>query len=107
MGYFKIIRFENTPIRLYISTEVMQESSLITNDTMEPIMTCSISQSTPLPRSRLSLLARLHAVVALRRQRRALASLSDTQLKDIGLSRAEVDAEVRRKPWDAPHHWQG
>ncbi|WP_421687114.1 DUF1127 domain-containing protein [Tritonibacter scottomollicae] len=70
-------------------------------------MTCSISQSTPLPRSRPSLLARLHAVVALRRQRRALASLSDTRLKDIGLSRSEVDAEVRRKPWDAPHHWQG
>ena len=70
-------------------------------------MTCSISQSTPLPRSRPSLLARLHAVVALRRQRRALASLSAPPLKDIGLSRAAVDAEVRRKPWDAPHHWQG
>lgn len=33
------------------------------------------------------------------RQRRALASLSDTMLKDIGLSRRDVRRECRRPLW--------
>jgi uncharacterized protein YjiS (DUF1127 family) len=33
------------------------------------------------------------------RQRRALASLSDTMLKDIGLSRRDVERECRRSFW--------
>ena len=33
------------------------------------------------------------------RQRRMLDSLSDTMLKDIGLSRADVDHEVRKTFW--------
>jgi uncharacterized protein YjiS (DUF1127 family) len=33
------------------------------------------------------------------RQRRALATLSDHQLRDIGLSREEVLVEIRRPPW--------
>jgi uncharacterized protein YjiS (DUF1127 family) len=35
------------------------------------------------------------------RQRRALAGLSDELLKDIGLSRADVYGECRKKFWQA------
>ena len=36
----------------------------------------------------------------LRHERRQLWSLSDTTLKDIGLSRADVEREARRPFWD-------
>ncbi|WP_462383931.1 DUF1127 domain-containing protein [Pseudomonas sp. Marseille-QA0892] len=39
---------------------------------------------------------------ALARQRRALASLSEEALKDIGLTRAEQEAEWKRPFWDDP-----
>lgn len=35
------------------------------------------------------------------RQRRALAALSDAGLKDLGLSRADVDGETRKWRWQA------
>ena len=34
------------------------------------------------------------------RERRRLQELNDDQLKDIGLSRADVERECRRWPWD-------
>lgn len=34
-----------------------------------------------------------------RRQRRALEALSDAALKDLGLSRADVQRETRKWPW--------
>jgi len=39
------------------------------------------------------------------KQRRALAKLDASQLHDIGLSQADVEAELRRPVWDAPSHW--
>lgn len=39
---------------------------------------------------------------ALYRQRQQLAALSDDMLKDIGRSRADVEAEVSRPFWDDP-----
>ncbi len=33
-------------------------------------------------------------------ERRRLRELNDDQLKDIGLSRADVERECRRWPWD-------
>ena len=39
---------------------------------------------------------------ALGRQRQQLASLSDEMLKDIGLSRADIEPEVSRPFWDEP-----
>jgi uncharacterized protein YjiS (DUF1127 family) len=35
-----------------------------------------------------------------RRERLMLQELSDDQLRDIGLSRADVERECRRWPWD-------
>ncbi|KAF0865508.1 DUF1127 domain-containing protein [Pseudomonas sp. LD120] len=44
---------------------------------------------------------RWHAVA---RERRMLAGLSDTALRDLGLSRADVEREVTRPFWDDPMH---
>ncbi|MBU2962816.1 DUF1127 domain-containing protein [Citreicella sp. C3M06] len=61
--------------------------------------------SITLPRRR-SALTTLLRWSALARQRRQLARLDDAALRDIGLSRADVANELRRKPWDAPTHWK-
>lgn len=39
---------------------------------------------------------------ALYRQRRQLAALSDDMLKDIGMSRADIETEANRPFWDEP-----
>lgn len=58
---------------------------------------------------RLSVVAALRAAMQqvkrwheLHRQRQQLASLSDVMLKDIGLSRADIEPEVIRPFWDEP-----
>lgn len=40
------------------------------------------------------------------KQRRALAKLDDSALKDLGLSPSDVAKELERPVWDAPHHWK-
>lgn len=57
------------------------------------------------PLARPGLFARLSAVRALTRSRRALAELDAQRLSDIGLTEAEAQSEARRKPWDAPANW--
>ncbi|WP_300548131.1 DUF1127 domain-containing protein [Roseovarius sp.] len=44
----------------------------------------------------------LRKMLAVRHQRRALRNLDDTALADIGLSRAQADAEAARPFWDLP-----
>ncbi|NNK79396.1 MAG: DUF1127 domain-containing protein [Litoreibacter sp.] len=39
------------------------------------------------------------------RQRRALLSLDDARLEDLGLSREAVKNEANRPIWDAPAYW--
>jgi uncharacterized protein YjiS (DUF1127 family) len=39
---------------------------------------------------------------SLYRQRQQLAAMSDEMLKDIGLSRADIETEVSRPFWDEP-----
>jgi uncharacterized protein YjiS (DUF1127 family) len=51
------------------------------------------------------LLTRLRAAMAVTAQRRRLAALDDTQLADIGLTRADARAETTRAPWDVPANW--
>jgi uncharacterized protein YjiS (DUF1127 family) len=40
------------------------------------------------------------------RQRQHLAELDDARLDDLGITRAEAEAESRRPLWDAPAHWR-
>jgi uncharacterized protein YjiS (DUF1127 family) len=44
-----------------------------------------------------------HAETA--RSRRQLARLDDHLLRDIGLTRDQVEAEVALPAWDVPPHW--
>lgn len=44
-------------------------------------------------------------LIALRRERRALAKLSDEMLDDIGISRRDALCESKRSIWDAPDAW--
>lgn len=53
-----------------------------------------------------SLIARAFHALAVQAQRRQLAKMGDDQLIDLGLSRAEADAEARRPLWDAPARWK-
>lgn len=50
--------------------------------------------------------ARLFAFVRLSNERKRLKSLTDAQLDDIGVSRAQAIAEANRALWDAPSHWK-
>lgn len=52
------------------------------------------------------LLSRLQALISIRQQRRILARLSDHELRDIGLTRAQAMEESRRAFWDASEHWR-
>ncbi len=45
---------------------------------------------------------RIGRLARVQRSRRALAELDDRMLADIGLSRAEADAERARPFWDLP-----
>ena len=44
----------------------------------------------------------LELVMQIRKERRALQELGEAGLKDIGLSRADVGAELNRSFWDVP-----
>lgn len=41
-----------------------------------------------------------------RKQRKMLEKLDETALCDIGLTRAEAEAEARRPIWDVPAGWR-
>ncbi len=40
------------------------------------------------------------------RERQALLALDDLRLLDLGLTRADVAAELSRSLWDAPRSWR-
>jgi uncharacterized protein YjiS (DUF1127 family) len=50
--------------------------------------------------------ARARTAMSLRKQRRALARLTMSQLNDIGITRAQAIREASRASWDAPHYWK-
>ncbi|SFT46440.1 DUF1127 domain-containing protein [Sedimentitalea nanhaiensis] len=53
-----------------------------------------------------SLGRRLVRALGLWRQRRALRRLDAKSLCDIGITRAQAEAEARRPLWDAPANWR-
>jgi len=52
------------------------------------------------------LFANLIAMAMVRRQRRQLRDLDDAILADLGLTRAEAEAESQRAAWDVPAKWR-
>lgn len=54
----------------------------------------------------LPLLNHITQFPALWRQRRALRALDARQLCDLGLTRAQADAEAARPVWDVPATWR-
>jgi len=44
--------------------------------------------------------------MGLARQRRALAALDATQLRDIGISAYDAEIEAKRGLWDVPQKWR-
>ncbi|WP_085891918.1 DUF1127 domain-containing protein [Roseovarius litorisediminis] len=56
----------------------------------------------PAPTTKTSLMD----LLALYRQRRALARLDAASLQDIGLSHDEAQIEAHRRPWDVPASWR-
>ena len=57
-------------------------------------------------RARRSFLAQVRLMLILRRQRLDLATLPDERLEDLGLTRADVAAELARPLWDVPQNWR-
>ncbi len=47
----------------------------------------------------------LRSLLDLHRSRRALAQLDDAALNDLGLTRAQANAEAARPFWDMPAAW--
>jgi uncharacterized protein YjiS (DUF1127 family) len=66
----------------------------------------SIKLSRPAPASQ-SLLARLLGWREEARQKARLRLLDDRLLSDIGVTRAQAEAEADRPAWDSPSHWRG
>ncbi|WP_297772492.1 DUF1127 domain-containing protein [uncultured Roseovarius sp.] len=62
-----------------------------------PTLTCSHSHRG----------VRLADVISVWHQRRALRSLDDAALEDLGLTRREAWAESRRAFWDLPQRFRG
>lgn len=65
-----------------------------------------LNSTRPLGHARVGWISRIAQHVAAWRQRQHLVRLDDAALKDIGLTRHQVDAEARRAIWDAPEIWR-
>ncbi len=65
------------------------------------ILTLSRSSCRPVYPGRVS----FFSLMSLARQRRALASLTQAQLDDLGLTRDQAMGESRRPFWDIPIQW--
>ena len=64
------------------------------------------SAATPANGLTKSILTYFGQVASTRKQRKALEKLDKTALFDLGLTQAEVDAELRRSAWDVPSNWR-
>lgn len=58
------------------------------------------------PAIRRGLFSHISHLISVARQRHALRDLSDAQLSDIGITRAQALAESKRSAWDAPRGWR-
>ena len=56
-------------------------------------------------RSRFSILRQISKMIAVRRQRHELGAAPDYLLEDIGVTKAQAQAEAKRPVWDVPENW--
>ena len=56
-------------------------------------------------RNKPTFLSWVFLAIAARRQRANLSKLDERFLNDIGLTRADVEAETARPAWDVPSNW--
>lgn len=49
---------------------------------------------------------RILTILDVRKSRIDLARLSDEQLRDVGLTRNDVEQELARPSWDVPSNWR-
>ncbi|MEM0937031.1 MAG: DUF1127 domain-containing protein [Pseudomonadota bacterium] len=49
---------------------------------------------------------RLGQILSVARQRKQLAELDDRMLRDVGLTKSDVQREVERPVWDVPAIWR-
>ena len=56
--------------------------------------------------ARPSMIKRAVAMLAVARQRRALAKLDAAQLEDIGVTPAQAMSEANLPAWDVPANWR-
>lgn len=68
-------------------------------------MTAVTCTNTPTLKVGFSPLAWIVNALEIRRERKALSTLTDAQLADIGLTAAQARREAERAIWDAPIHW--
>ncbi|MBA3910174.1 MAG: hypothetical protein C0524_09880 [Rhodobacter sp.] len=66
----------------------------------------TLPQSRPRRQAPMQIWAALKCALTLARSRGQLARLDDHILRDIGLTRAQAEAEATRPVWDAPAHWR-
>ena len=73
-------------------------------------MTAKTYSTSPMPSREASaglpLLTALRLGLTVRRQRATLRKLDDAALHDLGLSRAQAEAEAARPVWDVPDRWR-
>ena len=73
-----------------------------TAEQQRPVLAPSVS-SLPSPAS---LFARLRLMLQVAAERRQLARLDSSRLRDLGLSADAADREAERPFWDAPESWR-
>lgn len=66
----------------------------------------TLARALPRARTPRSIARWLRGALSLRRQRSRLADLDDRILRDIGITRAEAEAEANRPVWDVPPGWR-
>ncbi len=51
------------------------------------------------------MIARVAYALQIRKERKALAELTNAQLEDIGVTPAQAQREAQKPVWDVPSHW--
>jgi uncharacterized protein YjiS (DUF1127 family) len=90
--------------RRYINTSYTSLLIHLLKECIMSIHTVNVRACSP-QRPRFNLLTFLVTLNTSYRHRHHMKALNDSQLHDIGVTRADIAAEADRSLWDAPRHW--